>query len=381
MINNGLGFFPSPYGSTPFINCDQWPPSVQQNIAPSYYNPSYQQQQQTHQQITNGENDTNSSFFKLYDFEGNNQSEIIRFLFSVAGISFKDKRVKQEEWERVKDRIPIQKLPILRVNNQMKIYYLNAIVRYLAREFHLYGTGNNDHTIVDIIFELNYEFQKKLFEQINNSMDNEQKKLILTQFLTDHGLNYLNQLEKLFKIFNRQGPFYLGTQISLADLIVYQTINYFIDIDSKLLDNYSHLQQARHHLEKHPQLANYFNKKNFKIKEKRHKSVPPVSRHTHHEHRHRSHDEQKSSQRRQPKGESKPPGIELNEDESILPLQTNENTQPKEKESASSLPTKQEFQLPNIPPQETKSMPSQSAEVIPPPAPVVVEEKSELIHN
>jgi glutathione S-transferase len=381
MINNGLGFFPSPYGSTPFINCDQWPPSVQQNMAPSYYNPSYQQQQQTQQQITNGQNDTNSSFFKLYDFEGNNQSEIIRFIFSVAGISFKDKRVKQEEWERVKDRIPIQKLPILRVNNQMKIYYLNAIVRYLAREFHLYGTGNNDHTIVDIIFELNYEFQKKLFEQINNSMDNEQKKQILTQFLTDHGLNYLNQLEKLFKIFNRQGPFYLGTQISLADLIVYQTINYFIDIDSKLLDNYSHLQQARHHLEKHPQLANYFNKKNFKIKEKRHKSVPPISRHTHHEHRHRSHDERKSSHRRQPKQESKPPGIELNEDESILPLQTNENTHPKEKESASSLPTKQEFQLPSIPPQETKSMLSQSTEVIPPPAPVVVEEKSELIHN
>lgn len=234
MINNGFNIFP------PLVfNCEQW-------------------------QITNEHNRKISSSFKLYDFDGNNQNDIIRLIFTFAGISYKDKRVKQDEWERVKDRMPIQKLPLLCVNNQLKIYYLNSIVRYLAREFHLYGIDNNDQAIVDIIFELTREFQEKLFEQINHSND----KIILNQFLIDYGINYLNQLENFYDIFNRHGRFYLGIQISLADLIVYQTINYLLDIQSKLLDNYFHLQRAYYHLEK------YFNKKRrFYHKHRSRKSI------------------------------------------------------------------------------------------------------------
>jgi glutathione S-transferase len=355
-----------------FIACEQWQPSIQQNIPPNYYNLSYQQQQQTHHRIINGQTNGNLPLFKLYDSDGNNKNEIIRLILSYAGVSFKDKRVKQEEWERVKDRIPIQRLPILRVHDQLKIYYLNAIVRYLAREFHLYGTGNEDHAIVDMIFELNREFQEKLFEQINHLTNIEQRKIILTQFITDHTINYLDQLEKLYNIFNRTGPFYLGSQISLADLIVYQTINYFIDIDPKLLDNYSHLQQARHHLEKHPQLTNYVNKKKFKTSKKRHASVPPIVRHNHHQHRHRSHDEHKSSHRHhskesilslQTKQEPKSPSIQSIEKESTPSLQIRQELKPPsiqsiEKESTPSLQIRQDQKPPSIQSIENESTPS-----------------------
>lgn len=411
MFDNGLNCFPSPYGSTPMLGWNQWQSSGQQNIPPNYYNSPYQQQQQ--QQIPNKHTSvTTPSLFKLYDFEGNKQSEIIRLIFYYAGISFKDKRVKQDEWERVKERIPIQQLPILRVNNQFKIYYLNTIVRYLAREFRLYGKDNNDHAMVDIIVEFNQEFQKKFFEKIDNIIDIEERKKVSTEFFDNNGINYLKQLEDFYKIFNQQGPFYLGNQISLADLIVYQTINYFIDINSKLLDNYSHLQQAYHHLSKQPQLINYYNNKTLTINKKRHKSVPQRTNNNNRQHRHRSHDANKSSHRRPSKEsifslqttqlkekelitpsqatQSKerelitpPQTTRPKENEVILPSQA---AQSKEKEITDSLPTKQELEPLNTeshPPLETKqeSDENKSTQVKPPSSsPVVAEEKSEHIN-
>ncbi len=382
MINNGAGFFPPPppptFGSAQMFCCETWIPSNRQNIPPAFYNPMYQQQQQQNpHQVMNGQNNEASSLFKLYDLDGNNRNEIIRLVFAFGGMSFKDKRVKQDEWEKVKDRMPIQQLPILRVNNQSKIYYLNSIVRYLARGLHLYGTGIEDQAIVDMIFEFNREFQEKYFEQINNLIDIEQRKLILNQFLTDHGINHLNQLEKFYQIFNRQGLFYLGSQISLADLIVYQTINYFIDIQPTLLDNYPHLQQAHQQLEKQPQLINYSNKKTTKIKEKRHRTVPPTTRHVDRHHRHRSQDQPKSSHRHrssessslsQRKEEFKSSDNQLQENE----LKTKEELKPSDPQSKENE---------SEPPLQTRNERKSSVEVIPASTSVVSEDQSGHIDN
>ncbi|CAF1074631.1 unnamed protein product [Rotaria sordida] len=300
---NNLNSYPQYYGPATLIglpnNSNQGPSSIQGSLY----------QQQNYQPITNERNINNPSSFKLYDFGRNNRCDIIDFIFSFVNVSFSDKRIKKDEWNRVKNLIPIQQLPILRINNQLKIYDLNVIIRYLAREFNLYGSRNDEHAIVDMILELTRQFQEKLFEQINKSIniEEQQQKILLTQFITDHSTNYLNQLEKSYEIFHYNGPFYLGSQISIADLIVYQTISYLINIEPKLLDNYPNLKQARSYLEKYPQLTNYLKKKNFKIKNKRHKTVPPTLRQVdHHHRRHRSYDEHKSSPRQQPKEPTSP---------------------------------------------------------------------------
>ncbi|CAF1406997.1 unnamed protein product [Adineta steineri] len=366
IMGNGVSFYTTPYGSAPFVgllaNCNQGlTTSTQQPIQGSYYNSPYQQQQQLpSHQLTNNEQD-NASLFKLYDFNTNNQSEIIRFIFYFAGISFKDKRVKQEEWDRVKDNIPIQQLPILRVNNHFKIYYLNNIIRYLAREFCLYGTGNQDFAIVDMIFEINSVFQEKFFEQMHSTTNIEERKLILSQFIVNHAIKYLNQLEKFYKIFNRNGPFYLGTQISLADLVVYQTNNYLIDIDPKILDNYSHLKEAYNHLEKHPQIIHYLNNRKYsKIKKKRNVTLSPTSHNMYHSYqRYQSYDGRKSSRHRHRRSK-----------EPVLVVQTKKegkssNSQSKDKETP--IHSKQESKSPNTKQDEKRSTSPRSIDVIPQP--------------
>ena len=222
-----------------------------------------------------------SRFFKLYDSDRNNQGGIIRLIFSFVGVSFTDKNVKQDEWNRVKDGIPILQLTILRVNNEFKIYDTNAIIRYLAREFRLYGTDNREHAFVDISLELNRQFREKLVEKMNNVTDDEQRKTLSTQFAIDHGTDYLNQLENIYKRSNHRGPFYLGSQVSIANLIIYQITNYLLDINPNLLDTYSLLQQASHHLEKHRQLAKFSNRKGSKRRNKRYTTVSSKSHHVH----------------------------------------------------------------------------------------------------
>jgi len=300
IATNG-GYYPSHYGSTPFTGISNNYSIRLPSVPPYYNNPTFQQQPQ-HRSI-NQQNNENISSFKLYDLDTNNHSEIIRLIFSYADVSYKDKRLKEDEWNKIKDQVSFEQLPILRINNQYKIYHIHAIIRHLAREFHLYGTGKHDHAIVDIILETTRQLQEKIFEQLKNSTDHEQT---LRQIITDDSTIYLKQLENFYEIFNRHGPFYLGSHISLADLIVYDTINYLIKIDGQLLENYSHLKEARRRLEKHPRILNYINKKaNNQIKTshqkspqpRRHKTKSPTPNVTsdHHHHRHRSHDGHKSS--------------------------------------------------------------------------------------
>ena len=301
MIHNGMGFYPPPI-------CYPCIPTGQQTVP----NPMYQQQQ------TPG--------YKLYDFNGTNSNEIIRVIFAFTGISYKDKRVKEEEWIRAKDRMAIPKLPILRVNNHLKIYDLHSIVRYLAREFRLYGQTNADQAIVDMIFELTSDFQKKFFEQADHA---------------DQQNELFDQLEKLHQLFNRQGPFYLGSQLSLADLMVYQTSNYLLDSQPKLLDNYPRLQQIFDYFEK------YFQVKNSKMKRKRHRTVPPTVRDVdQRHHRPRSHDESKPSSRHRPR-------------ETILFVR--KKSEPKEEEDVQI----EEENQPELPETDFQTVDQQSTEIIP----------------
>jgi glutathione S-transferase len=294
------GYYPSHYGSTPFNGISNNYSIPAPSIPPYYNNPTFQQQQQPQHRLINQQNNENISSFKLYDIDKNSHSEIIRLIFSYADVSYKDKRLKEDEWNKIKDQMSFEQLPILRINNQYKIYHMHAIIRHLAREFHLYGTGKHDHAIVDIIIETTRQLQEKIFEQLKNSTDHEQT---LRQIITDDSTIYLKQLENFYEIFNRHGPFYLGSHISLADLIVYDTINYLIKIDKNLLENYSHLKEARRRLEKHPRILNYINTKtNNQIKKspkiRRHKTKSPTPNITsdhHNHHRHRSHEGHKSS--------------------------------------------------------------------------------------
>lgn len=295
MMNSGVNFYPSAYGPPSYPGLPNTYGVTSPSI-PNYYNTRYaqpqpkseqsaaalqpqpippakpnhrqqpqsstyhyqQQQQQQHQSRLNsqqqGEGHTS---YKLYDLHGSSQGDLIRLIFAYVGVPYKDKRLKHDEWMKIKEQIPFQQLPILRVDGQFRICHLHAIIRYLAREYKLYGADKYDQAIIDMITEIARQLQEKLFEQTDTPAARATPDRSLQDLITDFALAYLKQFEQLYSIFDRRGPFYLGTQVSLADLIVYNTINHLIKIDAKLLDNYARLKEARRNLEKHPGIADF----------------------------------------------------------------------------------------------------------------------------
>lgn len=296
MLTNGSNYYPSSYGSAAFNSLPHHNytvrPVVPQQPNSPYYKNSYQRTSFTSNQPPNIKS---LPTYRLYDLETNQHHEIIQLIFAYAGISYKDKRLKDDEWKKMKEDQPIDQLPILRVNNDIKIFHLHAILRYLAQDFHLYGRDKHEHGLVDVILEIIRPLEEKI---IQNITDEDSLRKILTDDNDDAGdlATYLKQLENCYTIFHRHGPFFLGSYISLADLIVYHLLTYLIRIDSKLLDNYPHLKEARRHLQKHPKIFNYLNKKNVKpSKDERNRTKSPTPTKTSIQQRHRSHDEHQSN--------------------------------------------------------------------------------------
>ena len=259
IIDNRPAFFPTAYGTTRFPSIANpfplRPPSISTYFAANTA-AAAAQVRATNERSRPLPNKTPP--FKYYDLENSPQSEIIRLIFSFADVPLKDKYFKDDEWEQIKEQLPIDQAPILRVNHHLKIFQFDPIVRYLGEIFHLYGANRNDRVAVDMILETTRRVHEKLIEQTKNSSNDRE---LFRQWLNQDGAIYINQLEKVLQAFHLQGPFSLGSHISIADLWIYKIIDGLLEIEPKLLEKHAHLRQARRCLEKHPQMINFLQRK------------------------------------------------------------------------------------------------------------------------
>ncbi|XP_065937989.1 S-crystallin SL11 [Magallana gigas] len=157
--------------------------------------------------------------YKLMYFDTKGRAEVIRLAFVVAGQSFEDKRFPMEEWQTVKPTIPQKQLPCLQVDGRL-IPQSGAIMRYVAREFGLYGDNNDENTRVDVIIGTAEDFLKSAIA-IHYEKD-ETKKAELKKDLEENKLpQFFSLLEDILKENNDGDGFFVGKKISLADILIY----------------------------------------------------------------------------------------------------------------------------------------------------------------
>ncbi|XP_052680772.1 S-crystallin SL11-like isoform X1 [Crassostrea angulata] len=159
--------------------------------------------------------------YKLMYFDTKGRAEVIRLAFAAAGQSFEDKRfpLSMEEWQAVKPTIPQKQLPCLQVDGRL-IPQSGAIMRYVAREFGLYGDNNDDNTRVDVIIGTAEDFLKNAFA-LRYEKD-ETKRAELKKDLEENKLpQFFSLLEDILKENNGGDGFFVGEKISLADIMIY----------------------------------------------------------------------------------------------------------------------------------------------------------------
>jgi glutathione S-transferase len=88
--------------------------------------------------------------FKLTYFPLKALAEVSRVLFSLANQEFEDSRITFEEWPQHKSRMPFEQVPILEVTENDRTVLIaqsNAIERYIANRFHLFGKDDLERVI------------------------------------------------------------------------------------------------------------------------------------------------------------------------------------------------------------------------------------------
>lgn len=195
------------------------------------------------------------STYKVYYFDGRGRCEISRLILTAAGQKFEDIRYQENEWPSHKPEMPLGQMPVLEVDG-FKLPQSMTIARFLARQFHLAGRDNLEQAKVESVADTTSDLLNKV-GSIIWYQEGDEKKRNLDAFFANDLPKHLNNLEILAKAYSEGGPFFVGNNLTMADLYVYDVLENVLEIDANVLDKYSWLKANREEVAKNPKIAEY----------------------------------------------------------------------------------------------------------------------------
>jgi glutathione S-transferase len=152
--------------------------------------------------------------YKLTYFDGMGRAEPMRFLFYYKNVPFEDNRIKHGDgWEAANNlKTPWGQVPILEFDGKV-LAQMNAILRYLGKEYDLAGDDAFEAAKCDELVEALHDFAKEAWETYIET-DEEKKKKRMEKLLTEIVPKYLT---KWNDILEKNGGFLVGKRFSYAD--------------------------------------------------------------------------------------------------------------------------------------------------------------------
>ncbi|XP_071142707.1 S-crystallin SL11-like [Mytilus edulis] len=160
--------------------------------------------------------------FKISYFDIKGRAELPRLVFAAAGKEFDDDRISGDKWTAFKPKTPYGQMPVLTVDNKTMINQTGAIIRYLAREFGLYGSNNMENTKCDIIIETVFDLYSAAIKQ-HLEKDEAIKEELAKKFSTEILPQFFTYLCKLLK--ENGGKFLVGSELTVADMAVFDMLD------------------------------------------------------------------------------------------------------------------------------------------------------------
>ncbi|CAF1356673.1 unnamed protein product [Adineta steineri] len=195
------------------------------------------------------------STYKLYYFNTRGRAEVARLIFIAADQKFEDIRYEHSEWSSHKNEMPLEQMPVLEVDG-VKLPQSGAIARFLAKQFHLAGKDNFEQAKVDAVVDTIADAMAQ-FLPIRFEKDETKQLELVKNFFTNELPKHLQNLEVLAKQFGNGGPFFIGNNLTWADLLFYEVTETLLGLNKNALDNHQWLKQNRAEVEKQPRIAEY----------------------------------------------------------------------------------------------------------------------------
>jgi glutathione S-transferase len=195
------------------------------------------------------------STYKLYYFNVRGRAELSRLIFAAADQQYEDVRYESDQWPAHKAEMPLGQIPVLEVDS-VKLPQSFSIARFLAKQFNLAGKDNFEQAkvdaVVDTMNDLVAAFIPSRIEQ-----DETKKQELTKKFFNEDLPKHLQNLEVLAKLYGNDGPFFVGNNLTWADLFFYQLGGVLLQSDGNCLDANPWLKQNRAEVEKQPRIAEY----------------------------------------------------------------------------------------------------------------------------
>ena len=187
---------------------------------------------------------------ELYYFPIRGRGEVARLMCVANGAEYTETAPEYSAMKADKDNYPFGQLPRL-VDGDISLAQSNAIIRYLARKFNMYGQSQAEMAKVDILLDCVEDWRMCYIKFIyGNKASDEAKPEFMQQFNT-HAENINRYIAK------GANPFVLGAEPSAADLALYDICWLVLRQDSNFLESHAALKALFEAVEAIPGIKKY----------------------------------------------------------------------------------------------------------------------------
>ncbi|XP_077863523.1 glutathione S-transferase A4-like isoform X2 [Saccoglossus kowalevskii] len=191
----------------------------------------------------------------LIYFDGRGLGESIRLILSTVGIEFEETYLQDaahvERLRQAGDLLFMQ-VPMLEIDG-MKLVQTNAIIRYIARKYAMYGKTLEQKTRIDVLYDGARDFIMKFVYIGWNKGKEDDSKSVKENAVP----RYLPVFEK--ELSKTSSGYFVGDDLSMADLAVLESLLYCDDYFPAVLEDYPKLKEFKDRLSSLPRIKAFLN--------------------------------------------------------------------------------------------------------------------------
>ncbi|XP_045150820.1 glutathione S-transferase A4 isoform X2 [Echinops telfairi] len=177
---------------------------------------------------------------KLHYLNGRGRMESIRWLLAAAGVEFDEEFLEtREQFQKLKNgnHLLFQQVPMVEMDG-MKLVQTRSILHYIAEKHRLFGNNLKEKTLIDMYVEGMLDLLEMIVMHPFSKPEDQPKEVVS---MTEKAVSrYFPVFEKILK--DHGQTFLVGNQLSLADVVLLQTISALEEKTTSILSAFPHLQ-------------------------------------------------------------------------------------------------------------------------------------------
>ena len=194
---------------------------------------------------------------KLHYFKGRGRAETTRWMLAINNIDFINISLEDHnDFDNLKasGKLPFNQLPLLELDD-LRLSQSSAMISFLARRGDLYGKTDAEAVRCDMLVGAVGDFNVSAM-QFAFKADKDEASRDLDASLMRFGKHFE------FILTQNEGKFLVGQKLSVADIIMGESLTSFIEFSPTCLNNYPQLKQLQEEVVSEHNIKAYLNSGN-----------------------------------------------------------------------------------------------------------------------